>query len=108
MRRRRTDPLLQKLRQLIRSGQREGALQLLQETLRKQPDNARAREELSRHLTGRPYTFEEKAYAELQEMLSSPLASPLELNKSSGRSLRKLKTRIHSLHQQLQHHNHGS
>lgn len=103
MRRRRTDPLLQKLRQLIRSGQRGEAMQLLQETLRKQPDNARAREELSRHLTGRPYTFEEKAYAELQEMLSSPLASPLELNKSSGRALRKLKTRIHSLHQQLQH-----
>ncbi len=102
MRRRRTDPLLQKLRQLVRSGQRGEVLQLLQETLREQPNNARAREELSRHLTGRPYTFEEKAYTELQELLSSPLSSPLKLNNCSVRALRKLKLRIRSLHLELQ------
>ena len=103
MRRRRTDPLLQKLRQLARNGRRAEALRMLQETLRQQPNHAQAREELSRHLTGKPYTFEEKAYDELQELLSSYLSTPTMLVEAHTGKLRQWRKRLHFLQRELLH-----
>ncbi len=103
MRRRRTDPFLHKLRQLSSSGRRTEALQLLQETLRQNPNHSRAREELTRHLTGKPYTFEEKASDELQEILAGYRTTPGMLGESSPRALRQLRKRLHYLQRELQH-----
>lgn len=103
MRHRRTDPFLHQLRQLSRSGRRAEALQLLQETLRQTPAHSRAREELTRHLTGRPYTFEEKASNELQEILARYRTTPGMLGESTPRVLRQLSKRLHYLQRELQH-----
>ena len=103
MRRRRTDPVLHKLRQLSSNGRRAEALQLLQETLRQNPNHSRAREELTRHLTGRPYTFEEKASDELQEILTGYRSTPGMLGESAPRALRQLSKRLHYLQRELQH-----
>lgn len=103
MRRRRTDPLLHKLRQLSSNGRRAEALQLLQETLRQNPNHSRAREELTRHLTGRPYTFEEKASDELQEILASYRTTPGMLGETAPRALKRLSKRLHYLQRELQH-----
>ena len=103
MRRRRTDPLMQKLRLLARDKRRLEALQLLQETLRQTPSHAQAREELNRHLTGRPYSFEEKAHTELQKLLTDYITSPTMLTAASCGALQKMRKRQHFLQLEIQH-----
>lgn len=76
MRKRRTDPVMQKLRRLVHYGRRSEAATLLEETLRTNPSHSRAREELSRYLTNRPFTFEEAEHEELKKILTNFLASP--------------------------------
>lgn len=102
MRRRRTDPVLQQLQQLSRRGCRSEALQLLQNTLREKPNHLQAREELTRHLTGRPYSFEEKGLIALRELLSDEHSAPAVLNAASRSRLRSMRKRLYQL--EMQHH----
>ena len=61
---------MQKLRRLVHYGRRSEAATLLEETLRTNPSHSRAREELSRYLTNRPFTFEEAEHEELKKILT--------------------------------------
>ncbi len=102
-RRRRPDPVIQKVRQLARSGRRAAAGELLEDTLRQNPNHSKAQEEYRRFLTDRPFTFEERDYEELQSIISSFLTSPQMLSSMRGSSIRKLRKRIHYL-QRVQEH----
>ena len=60
MARRKSDPVLQKLRQLAHAGRRKEAAALLEATIQNDPKHEKAREELARFLRGRPFSFEER------------------------------------------------
>ena len=93
MARRKTDPVLQKLRRLARSGQRFEAASLLEQTIQVNPKHTKAREELARYLTGKPFSFEEAEYKELQSILREFLTGPQKLSNMSIGVLKKLKHR---------------
>lgn len=103
MRRRRTDPVMLKLRRLAHSGKRSDAATLLEETLRENPAHARAREELSRFLTNRPFTFEENEYEELRKMLDDFLTSPQHISTMRKAALKRLRKRATHLQHALVH-----
>lgn len=103
MRRRRTDPVMQKLRRLARNGRRSEAATLLEETLRENPAHSRAREELSRYLTNRPFSFEEAEYEELQKLLADFLSAPQAVNSMRIVSIKRLRNRISHLQHALTH-----
>ncbi|MBR3903768.1 MAG: hypothetical protein IKJ29_08935 [Akkermansia sp.] len=103
MGRRKPDPVMQKLRTLARSGRRSEAAELLSETLRQNPGHAKAREELSRHLTGRPFTFEEKDYEELQKIISDFLASPQMVGSMKKSAIKRLRKRVRYLQTAQEH-----
>lgn len=103
MGRRRPDPVLQKVRQLVRKGKRAEAVELLEETLRQNPNHAKARKEYNLHLTNQPFTFEVKEYEELQKIISDFLTSPQALGSMKARALRNLRNRTHYLLQAQAH-----
>lgn len=102
-RRRRSDPVLQKLRQLASSGRRAAAGELLEETLRLNPNHTKAREEYSRFLTNQPFTFEVKDYEELQSIISEFLSSPQMLTSMRSSSIKKLRNRVRFLQRAQDH-----
>ena len=103
MRKRRTDPVMQKLRRLVHYGKRSEAAALLEETLRSNPSHARAREELSRYLTNRLFTFEEAEHEELQKILTDFLTAPQEISTISKASAKQLRKRVMHLQHSLEH-----
>lgn len=102
-RRRRSDPLLQKVRQLARQGKRAAAGELLENALKQNPNHAKAREEYLRFANNQPFTFEEKDYAELQNMISSFLSTPQMLTTMRSAALRKLRQRASHLQKAQEH-----
>lgn len=102
-RRRRPDPILQKVRQLARSGKRAAAGELLEATLRQNPNHLKVREEYSRYLTNEPFTFEVKDYEELQGIISEFLTSPQMLVSMRSSSLKRLQKRVHYLQRAQEH-----
>ena len=62
MARRKSDPVLQKLRRLARAGRRQEAADMLEQAILTNPKHAKARDELARYLTGKPFSFEETEY----------------------------------------------
>ncbi|MBR5878608.1 MAG: hypothetical protein IKY91_03585, partial [Akkermansia sp.] len=103
MRRRRTDPAMQKLRRLVHYGKRTEAAALLEETLRSNPSHTRAREELSRYLTNRPFTFEVTEHEELQKILTDFLAAPQEITNMRKASAKRLRKRVAHLQHSIEH-----
>ncbi len=103
MARRRPDPVLQKARRLARAGRRREAADVLTQALRDTPGNTKAREELSRYLTGKPFSFEENEYKELQDIISDFLTSPQHISAMRRSRLKKLRHRIFFLEQTVQH-----
>lgn len=103
MARRKADPVLQKLRQLARAGRRREAAGILEEAIRHNPQHAKARDELSRYLRGKPFSFEEKDYAELQTSISDFLRNPHELGQMSRASLKRLRHRTCFQEKALEH-----
>lgn len=103
MRRRRTDPVLNKLRRLARNGRRSEAAAWLEDTLRENPAHAKAREELSRYLTNRPFSFEEVEYEELQKLLADFLSAPQEINHLRTAAIKRLRNRATHLQNTLPH-----
>ena len=102
-RRRRSDPVLQKLRQLASSGRRAAAGELLEETLRLNPNHTKAREEYSRYLTNQPFSFEVKDYEELQSIISEFLSSPQMLTSMRSSSIKRLRNRVRFLQRAQDH-----
>lgn len=102
-RRRKPDPMLQKFRNLARSGQRREAVELLQSILQKNPNHTKARDELSRYLTRQPFSFEEADYAELQKILSDYRHNPQLLTTLKKAKLKRLRERCRFLQQALPH-----
>ena len=103
MARRRQDPVLKKTRRLARAGRRREAADTLEQALRDNPRNARAREELSRYLTNRPFSFEEADYKELQGIISDFLLHPQRFASLRKNRLKQLRYRIFSLEKALPH-----
>ncbi len=102
-RRRRSDPVLQKVRQLARSGKRAAAGELLEATLRQNPNHQKAREEYNRFLTNEPFSFEVKDYEELQGIISEFLASPQMLVSMRSSGIKRLQKRVHYLQHAQEH-----
>lgn len=103
MARRRPDPVLQKLRRLARSGRRREAVAMLEEAIQLNPKHTKARDELARHLTGKPFSFEETEYNELQAIINDFLTEPLRLNNIDQSGLKRLKHRACYLEKALAH-----
>lgn len=103
MRRRRQDPVMQKLRQLARAGRRTEAVNYLEEVLRESPNHEAARRELSRHLTGRPFSFEEADYDEIQSIISSFLTNPQMLTGMRRPAIKRLRQRVSYLQRAQSH-----
>ncbi len=102
-RRRRSDPVLQKVRQLARSGKRAAAGELLETTLRQNPNHEKAREEYNRFLTDKPFSFEVKDYEELQSIISEFLASPQMLISMRISGIKRLQKRVRYLQHAQEH-----
>lgn len=102
-RKRRSDPILQKVRQLARSGKRAAAGELLESTLRQNPNHQKAREEYNRFLIGKPFTFEAKDYEELQGIISEFLSSPQMLVSMRSAGIRRLQKRVRYLQHAQEH-----
>ena len=81
MARRKTDPVLQKVRLLVRSGHRREAAAELESAIKLNPNHAKARDELARYLTNKPFSFEEKDYKELQKHITDFVTTPHLLQK---------------------------
>ncbi|MBR5194600.1 MAG: hypothetical protein IKW48_00505 [Akkermansia sp.] len=103
MARRRPDPVLQKTRRLARAGRRKEAADILEQALRDNPHNLKAREEFSRYLTGTPFTFEESDYKELQTIISDFLHHPQRFSSMRKSRLRQLRHRVAFLEKALLH-----
>ncbi len=94
---------MQKLRRLVHYGKRTEAAALLEETLRSNPSHTRAREELSRYLTNRPFTFEVAEHEELQKILTDFLAAPQEITNMRKASAKRLRKRVAHLQHSIEH-----
>ena len=103
MARRRPDPVLKKTRQLARAGRRQEAANILEQALRDNPQNIKAREELSRYLTNQPFTFEETDYKELQTIINDFLLHPQRFAFLRKSRLRQLRHRVSFLEKALSH-----
>ena len=103
MARRKPDPTLQKARRLARSGRRREAAHVLEQALRDTPGNAKVKDELSRYLTGKPFTFEEKDYKELQSIISEFLTKPQRFSTLRRSPIKQLRHRIFYLEQSVRH-----
>lgn len=103
MRRRRQDPVMQKLRQLARAGRRTEAVNYLEEVLRESPNHEAARKELSRHLTSRPFSFEESDYDEIQTIISNFLTNPQMLTGMRKTAIKRLRQRVSYLQRAQSH-----
>lgn len=102
MARRKPDPVLQKLRRLARSGRRSEAVAMLKQVIQSNPKHTKAREELARFLTGKPFSFEEKEYQELQSIIQEFLTEPRKLSSMGKAALKKLKHRTCFLEKALE------
>ena len=103
MARRKPDPVLQKVRVLARSGRRREASAVLQEAVQNNPANTKAREELARYLMGKPFSFEEVDYRELQQCIADFVSAPQKLGSMKKPMLRRLKHRSVYLERALEH-----
>lgn len=103
MARRKADPVLQKLRQLARAGRRREAAGILEDAIRQNPKHEKARDELSRYLQGKPFSFEERDYTELQAILSDFLRNPQDLGQMRRSTLKRLRHRSCFLEKALEH-----
>lgn len=103
MARRKADPVLQKLRQLARAGRRREAASILEEAIRLNPKHEKARDELSRYLRGKPFSFEERDYTELQAIISDFLRKPQDLGQMRRSALKRLRHRTCFLEKALEH-----
>lgn len=103
MARRRPDPVLQKLRRLARAGKRREAVEMLEQAIQNNPNHMKAREELSRHLTGKPFSFEEADYNEVLSIISAFLSKPQCLSAMRKAALKKLHHRSIYLERALEH-----
>ncbi len=103
MARRKSDPVLQKLRRLARAGRRQEAADMLEQAIVTNPKHAKARDELARYLTGKPFSFEETEYKELQTIINEFLTEPQRLSSMGRSGLKKLKHRAYYLEQALSH-----
>lgn len=103
MARRHPSPELQKFRRLSRAGKRREAVEVLEEALRVNPNNKKARDELSRHLTGRPFSFEEVDFKELQAIIAEFLNNPQQLASMRKSALKRLRHRTIYLETALVH-----
>lgn len=103
MARRRPDQVLQKLRQLARKGKRREAADLLERTVIDKPNHAKARDELSRYLTGKPFSFEETDYLELQRILSDFICNPQQISTMRKGKVKRLYRRAVYLERVLTH-----
>lgn len=103
MARRRPDPVLKKTRRLARAGRRREAADILEQALRDNPRHMKAKEELSRYLTGKPFTFEEADYKELQTLITDFLQHPQRFAALRKKRLRQLRHRISFLEKTLPH-----
>ncbi len=101
MARRKSDPVLQKLRQLAHAGRRKEAAALLEATIQNDPKHEKAREELARFLRGRPFSFEEREYSELQKLVGDYLKAPQALSHTRRPVLKRLRHRIYHLEKSL-------
>ena len=103
MARRKPDPALQKARRLARTGRRREAANVLEQALRDTPGNAKVKDELSRYLIGKPFTFEEKDYKELQSIISDFLTKPQRFSTLRRGRIKQLRHRIFYLEQAVRH-----
>lgn len=103
MARRRPDPVLKKTRSLARAGRRREAADVLEHALKSSPDNAKYKDELSRYLMGKPFSFELTDYEELQDIISDFLTHPQRVASMRKNRLKKLRHRISYLEKSLQH-----
>lgn len=104
MARRKTDPVLQKVRHLVRSGHRREAAIELEAAVKQNPNHTKAREELARYLTNKPFSFEEKDYKELQGIITDFVTSPQLLQNKRKSVLKRLRHRVGYLERILEHH----
>lgn len=103
MARRRPDPVLKKTRRLAHAGRRKEAADILEQALRENPKNLKAKDELSRYLTGMPFSFEDADYKELQTIISDFLLHPQRFATLRKIRLRQLRHRISFLEKGLPH-----
>ncbi len=103
MRKRRKDPVLQKLRQLARAGKHADAAEYLEEVLRRSPNHEAARRELSLYLTGKPFSFEKADYDELQSIISHFLTTPHLFAGMRKMALKRMRQRVSYLEKTLRH-----
>ena len=103
MARRKTDPVLQKVRLLVRSGHRREAAAELESAIKLNPNHAKARDELARYLTNKPFSFEEKDYKELQKLIADFVTTPHLLQKKRKSVLKNMKHRVGHLERSLTH-----
>ena len=103
MARRKPDPILQKVRHLARNGRRQEAAEILEQLVQTEPKHTKARKELARYLTGKPFSFEELDYLELQNIISDFLRAPQKLGQMKIKALKKLKHRSYYLEHALEH-----
>lgn len=101
MARRKSDPVLQKLRQLAHAGRRKEAVALLETTIQNDPKHEKAREELARFLRGRPFSFEEREFSELQKLVGDFQKAPQTLSHTRRPVLKRLRHRILHLEKSL-------
>lgn len=103
MARRKQDPVLQKLRRLARSGKRHEGVEILEQAIQANPQHTKARDELARFLTGKPFSFEEAELKELQIIINDFLTKPQKFGNMSKAGLKKLKHRTCYLEKALAH-----
>ena len=103
MARRRPDPVLKKTRSLARAGRRREASNILEQAIKQSPENEKYRDELSRYLMGKPFSFELTDYKELQDIINDFIKQPQRVATMSMMKLRKLRHRVFYLEKALQH-----
>lgn len=104
MARRKTDPVLQKVRHLAHSGLRREAALELEAAIKLNPNHTKAREELARYLTNKPFSFEEKDYKELQGLITDFLTRPNLLQNKRKSALKRMRHRACHLERILSYH----
>ncbi len=76
---------------------------MLEQAIQLNPKHTKARDELARYLTGKPFSFEEAEYNELQSIITDFLTAPLRLSNMGKSSLKRLKHRVCYLEKALAH-----
>ena len=96
-RRRKQDPLFKKFRTLVNQGQRDAAVHILDKIIDQNPNHPKAREEISRYMSGLPFSFEVAVYEELLKLLKEYRGNVKKLAGMKVKPLKRLRQRLKQL-----------